>query len=1069
MFSLAGWCATLTLAARLPSSALGETRLCGPDLVSIVVSDAAGASSLADAVYCVGGVFDVEWVGHIELTEVISVMGGTVVNITGAGPDAVADGSSSYRFLNVANATVHVGGMGIENCASSSDGGAIYVEASVVTFDKISFWNNVADGDGGALFVSTNSELSWSGETSLVGNRAGSDGGALHVLSSRVSWSGKTSLSNNTASNGGALYMELSHGSWSGETSFVGNVADSSGGAIEVYEGSTVSWSGNTFFTSNTGGNGGAVYVSFDGNVSWSGDTSYVGNTANVSRGGALFLRQSSHGTWSGDTRFSSNTAVDDGGALFLGESNVYWSGETIFSENVAGFDGGAAFAQDAGDLSWSAATTFLENSCQGSGGAIAVQGDVFITPGAPLVTSFEGNSAGDAGGAVFLSSTSRGPVFVGVNFASNNSSRGGAVYAVSSGTYEETAADKLVTTYQDCLFRNNRASASGGAIESAAGEDQIENTVFKGNTAAVGGALRLGGSVSLTNCFFVENSSDEDAGPAVHNLGILTVEGNYSRFVSNIFLCQPESYLDYRTFSNGSMTRYEVVCDGCPVCDECDVEQAQLVPICSSQIEHTLSEGGQRTVEELKIDRGYWRATNTSLRVLACFNERACRGGLTGAADFCEQGYEGPYCSVCSVDYSTTLSFTCTECVDSDGGITIMIVAAVFVLGGVIVLCMYLVSGGLDGAGKGIIHRLTQRLPLQSIKIVVVVWQILTQFTSVANVTFPDVYQRFLDGVNVLNFDPLWIPSAGCIVNVDFHDRLVMSTIGPLLSLALLAVTLNMAKRRNRGSEAALQKVRHRHVSVALLISFLVYSSVSATIFQTFACEHLDDGKEYLRVDYRIECDSPKHRAFQFYAGIMMLVYPIGIPFFYTSVLYKNRRVLVSKIDREVSLQVQPISDLWVPYKPERFYYEVIECVRRISLTGVVVFIYPNTAAQVAVTLVIAFSFVVVAERLSPYVSKWDASISLIGHIIVFTSMYTALLSKVDVSDEQSASQEVFASILVAAHACMVVVVVAETVVIVLSMRRQKGPVRLEGPRLRVHSKHALPSSEEPAFFLPG
>lgn len=47
-------------------------------------------------------------------------------------------------------------------------------------------------------------------------------------------------------------------------------------------------------------------------------------------------------------------------------------------------------------------------------------------------------------------------------------------------------------------------------------------------------------------------------------------------------------------------------------------------------------------------------------------------------------------------------------------------------------------------------------------------------QFASVANVTYTSVFQRFLDSVNVLNFDVLWIPSAGCVVNVDFHDRLV-------------------------------------------------------------------------------------------------------------------------------------------------------------------------------------------------------------------------------------------------------------------------------------------------------
>ncbi|CAN0225585.1 unnamed protein product, partial [Scytosiphon promiscuus] len=266
-------------------------------------------------------------------------------------------------------------------------------------------------------------------------------------------------------------------------------------------------------------------------------------------------------------------------------------------------------------------------------------------------------------------------------------------------------------------------------------------------------------------------------------------------------------------------------------------------------------------------------------------------------------------------------------------------------------------------------------------------------------------------------NFDVLWIPSAGCLVEVDFHGRLLMSTIGPLVALTLLAITYAVAKRRSSRSEAALQKIRHKHMSMVLLISFLVYSSVSAIVFQTFACEDLDDRKSYLRADYRVECDSSRHQAFQVFAGIMILVYPVGIPLFYGYLLYKNRVALKSedKGKRDTSPGVQRISELWAPYKPERFYYELVECVRRMSLTGVVVFIFPNTAAQVAVTLIIAFSFAVGSERLAPYASKWDAGTSLAGHVIVFTSMYTALLNKVDVSDERSISQEVFACVLVA------------------------------------------------------
>lgn len=83
----------------------------------------------------------------------------------------------------------------------------------------------------------------------------------------------------------------------------------------------------------------------------------------------------------------------------------------------------------------------------------------------------------------------------------------------------------------------------------------------------------------------------------------------------------------------------------------------------------------------------------------------------------------------MCSKGYSKTVAFTCTECVKTGGGVAIMVVATVFVLFVGVALCMHLMSGENDR--RGIVGWLAKRLPLQSIKIVVVVWQIVTQVSD--------------------------------------------------------------------------------------------------------------------------------------------------------------------------------------------------------------------------------------------------------------------------------------------------------------------------------------------------
>lgn len=86
----------------------------------------------------------------------------------------------------------------------------------------------------------------------------------------------------------------------------------------------------------------------------------------------------------------------------------------------------------------------------------------------------------------------------------------------------------------------------------------------------------------------------------------------------------------------------YDAACHGCgQVCDEC--VEPPLFPTCTDVIPHTASDGGPVTLEMLSIDKGYWRATSSSRQVLACYNADACVGGLTGTADYCLEGYEGP------------------------------------------------------------------------------------------------------------------------------------------------------------------------------------------------------------------------------------------------------------------------------------------------------------------------------------------------------------------------------------------------------------------------------------------
>ena len=52
------------------------------------------------------------------------------------------------------------------------------------------------------------------------------------------------------------------------------------------------------------------------------------------------------------------------------------------------------------------------------------------------------------------------------------------------------------------------------------------------------------------------------------------------------------------------------------------------------------------------------------------------------------------------------------------------------------------------------------------------------------------------------------------------------------------------------------------------------VFTSASSTVFKTYACdENVVDGKNYLRADYSISCETSLHMFVKVYAGLMILV----------------------------------------------------------------------------------------------------------------------------------------------------------------------------------------------------
>lgn len=73
-----------------------------------------------------------------------------------------------------------------------------------------------------------------------------------------------------------------------------------------------------------------------------------------------------------------------------------------------------------------------------------------------------------------------------------------------------------------------------------------------------------------------------------------------------------------------------DTVCKCCGIkCSICTFEGKELISF--GGVRQSTSTGSNTRLESLLIERGDWRATNTSMDILACYNTEACFGRLTG------------------------------------------------------------------------------------------------------------------------------------------------------------------------------------------------------------------------------------------------------------------------------------------------------------------------------------------------------------------------------------------------------------------------------------------------------
>lgn len=208
------------------------------------------------------------------------------------------------------------------------------------------FISNTAAGKGGALYLDSVKEGFTVSGSDFTGNSA-YDGGAVYVVGSLPVLDGLTFTQNHASGNGGAVNIwptsaGLGRSVQIKNSEFNNNTADGQGGGL--YAWGTIN-AQNISFNNNSAAQGGGIYLADDGaNILT--DVSFTGNTAETLGGG---LAVSNGSVQINNGKFDGNTAQTRGGAMsVLTNGGSSSSMHTVFIQNsdfinnTAEQDGGA-------------------------------------------------------------------------------------------------------------------------------------------------------------------------------------------------------------------------------------------------------------------------------------------------------------------------------------------------------------------------------------------------------------------------------------------------------------------------------------------------------------------------------------------------------------------------------------------------------------------------------------------------------------------------------------------------------------------------------------------------------
>eukprot|EP00002_Diphylleia_rotans_P002718 TRINITY_DN11731_c0_g1_i11.p1 TRINITY_DN11731_c0_g1~~TRINITY_DN11731_c0_g1_i11.p1 ORF type:complete len:1041 (+),score=158.69 TRINITY_DN11731_c0_g1_i11:112-3234(+) len=325
-----------------------------------------------------------------------------------------------------------------------------------------------------------------------------------------------------------------------------------------------------------------------------------------------------------------------------------------------------------------------------------------------------------------------------------------------------------------------------------------------------------------------------------------------------------------------------------------------------------------------------------------------------------CSRGYRNRVCSQCETDYGLR-GRTCVDC----GGYKtlVTIILAPFAL---LAIIAFLIHFSTPESGKLniiVFH-------MQTLSILYSIFTNSKELSEMVDISF--------------SIFSITIPSTSCILGTTNAMSPMLFSYARVVILLISGIYIY----KFVGSHA-----KNKVIYVSVTILHIMYYQVTREVFSVFGCTLYDEGTDswYLNMSPWIAC-SPASDEYRVMIGVTVPVFVLFVAAF---------PYFVWKIMRDIRISnYSPLHDfrygfLYLPFKTETQYWELVILARRIAFSFVVTVIpYTSHETLFLMIVIIIQGSIWLQQRFQPYRSKVDNTLEIWSLYIIFVSFFLALLA---------------------------------------------------------------------------